>query len=77
MGRKKDKEKEKWLKRVAILFLMTRVGFIGSSIGMMCAILFRSLIGAVLFFAFVPLIIVPGIIMYLTRNKWKDEKEDK
>lgn len=76
MGRKKDKEKEKWLKRVAILFLVTRIGFIGSSIGMMCAILFRSLIGAMLFFAFVPLIIVPAIIIYLSRNKWK-EKENK
>jgi len=76
LGRKKDKEKEKWLKRVAILFLVTRIGFIGSSIGMMCAILFRSLIGAMLFFAFVPLIIVPAIIIYLSRNKWK-EKENK
>jgi len=76
MGKKKDKEKEKWLKRVAILFLVTRIGFIGSSIGMMCAILFRSLIGAMLFFAFVPLIIVPAIIIYLSRNKWK-EKENK
>jgi len=69
-----NKEKEKWLKRVAVLFLLTRVGFIGMGIGMIYGMFTRSLIGVYLFFGFAPLIIVPGIIIYLTRDKWKEDE---